>query len=398
MTGGGGLDTSVPALIVRMDDNIFHHGTLGAVRSLGRAGIEVHAVLEGSHSPVALSRYLARRHTVEQGASEDDWVGALLTVAERIGRPAVLIPMDDAGAIMTAERRRDLAQAFLVPDGRADLPRRLSDKAALAGICRQAGVPHPECRVVETAQAAGAAVTELGLPVVAKWSRPWLLPAGEGFRSTTIVTERAAARALGAAVERAGSPLVLQAHLAGGWDADWFFHGYFDTGSRCLFGATGRKERSFPARAGLTTLGRWLANDRLTEHVRDLAQSLGFVGALDVDLRRDRATGAYHVLDVNPRLGAQFRLFTAAGGLDLVRVVHLDLTGRTTPLAEPAYGRVFFVENYDPRTALLLRRRQPDDRFEPAWYAADDLRPVAAAGVAWAKHVMRRAGRGRAGR
>jgi predicted ATP-grasp superfamily ATP-dependent carboligase len=384
------LDTGVPALILRMDDNIFHHGTLGAVRSLGRAGVEVHAVLEGRHAPVARSRYLARRHTVAACSADDEWVGALLTIGSRIGRPAVLIPMDDAGAILVAERRKDLAEAFLLPDQPADLPRRLSDKAELAAVCQEAGVAHPAAVVITEPGQVPGALAELGLPLVAKWTQPWLLPSGAGLRSTTIVRTREQAARLADAVGRAGSPLLFQAFLADGPDADWFFHGYFDARSRCLFGATGRKERSFPPGAGITTLGRWLRNDDIAESAAKLAASVGFAGLLDLDLRRDPETGRFHLLDFNPRLGAQFRLFTAAGGLDLVRALHLDLTGRAVPESEPCLGRTFFVENYDPATLRRLRPGQPDPGREPAWYASDDLRPVAAMGAAWARHVVRR--------
>ncbi|MFE4251994.1 hypothetical protein ACFRU3_21315 [Streptomyces sp. NPDC056910] len=38
------LDNSVPAVPPRADPNPFHHGTLGAVRSLGRTGADVHVV------------------------------------------------------------------------------------------------------------------------------------------------------------------------------------------------------------------------------------------------------------------------------------------------------------------------------------------------------------------
>jgi len=50
------------------------------------------------------------------------------------------------------------------------------------------------------------------------------------------------------------------------------------------------------------------------------------------------ATGAYHLLDFNPRPGAQFRLFTDRAGTDVVRAQHLDLTGRAVPAGVAAYG------------------------------------------------------------
>lgn len=60
-------DPGVPALVLRLDRNPFHHGTLGAVRSLGRAGVEVHALVESARSPVARSRHLHRAHVRPPG-------------------------------------------------------------------------------------------------------------------------------------------------------------------------------------------------------------------------------------------------------------------------------------------------------------------------------------------
>ncbi len=57
------FDTRVPAVLLRTDRNPFHHGTLGAVRSLGRAGVDVHLVADCAGSPVGASRYVSRVHT-----------------------------------------------------------------------------------------------------------------------------------------------------------------------------------------------------------------------------------------------------------------------------------------------------------------------------------------------
>jgi len=40
-----------------------------------------------------------------------------------------------------------------------------------------------------------------------------------------------------------------------------------------------------------------------------LLAKLGYRGILDLDIRLDERTGDYHLLDFNPRLGAQFRVF-----------------------------------------------------------------------------------------
>ena len=75
-------------------------------------------------------------------------------LAERIGRPAVLIPTDDAGAIFLAEHGDELRQWFLFPDPPADLPRQVAGKYSLYQLCRELGVPCPAAAL--TGVAAGS--------------------------------------------------------------------------------------------------------------------------------------------------------------------------------------------------------------------------------------------------
>jgi predicted ATP-grasp superfamily ATP-dependent carboligase len=387
------LDTEVPALLLRLDRNPFHHGSLGAVRSLGRAGVEVHAFVESARGPLGRSRYLHGRHAFEPVAETER---ALLRAAERIGRPAVLIPMDDAGAITAARLAERLRGRFLLPaQPRAGVVERAADKAELAGLCRRLGIPHPPSVIPRSAAEAAAATRELGLPLVAKWSRPWLLPGGgSGLRSTTLLNGAAAVRRLyersGEAGSVAGNRLILQRLVTGGRGADWFFHGCFAAGGHCLLGATGRKELSWPVGAGLTALGRWLPNAEVAGAAHRLAAGLGYAGVLDLDFRHDAATGAYHLLDVNPRPGAQFRLFTDPSGLDMVRALHLNLTGRRVPKPSPVPGRVFLAENYGLASGLvsaLTGRGLPGGKrgrgVETAWFAADDPAPFWAMARDW---------------
>jgi predicted ATP-grasp superfamily ATP-dependent carboligase len=346
------FDTQVPALLLRLDPNPFHHGTLGAVRSLGRTGIEVHLVTDSSRGPVARSRFLHRTHELPHGGavSDAELEHALCRASEAVGRPAVLIPLDDRGAIAVAGLAQRLAGRFLLPAVAPDLPGQVADKAELAALCARAGVPHPKTVTPGDAAEAARAAEELGLPVVAKWSRPWLLPAG--LRSTTLVHSPAECFALYERGARAGSRLLLQRKLPSGHGTDWFFHGYAAEDGTFLVGGSGRKERSWPRRTGLTAVGVWVANKEVEEAAARIAASVGYRGILDLDFRLDPGTGAYHLLDFNPRPGAQFRLFTDDGGLDVVRAQHLHLTGREVPARRGGHGRIFVAENYAALSAL----------------------------------------------
>ena len=52
---------STPAVVLKFDQNMLHHGSLGVIRSLGRLGVPVYGVHERPWAPAASSRYLSGR-------------------------------------------------------------------------------------------------------------------------------------------------------------------------------------------------------------------------------------------------------------------------------------------------------------------------------------------------
>jgi D-aspartate ligase len=382
-------DTSTPAVVLKLDANVMHHGGLGVIRSLGRIGVPVYGVHEGPLAPAAHSRYLRGRCYWQPDAGDAERIGAgLLRLAERIGRPAVLLPTDDAGAIFLAEHGASLRPWFIFPDQPPELPRQVAGKFSLYRLCHRLGIPAPATDIPQTSAAAREFGERAGYPLIAKLTTPWQ---DAGLRSTTIVTGREMLDDLLAACARAGAGLMLQEFIPdapragpGSGGQDWFVHGYCDAYSTCRPAFTGVKERSYPAHAGLTCLGRSEPNADLSDQVTALLGKLGYRGILDMDLRLDPRDGQYKLLDFNPRLGAQFRLFRTTAGVDVATAAYLDLTGQRIPAGEQV-ARRFVVENYDPLAALGYWRRgelSPAAWLsslrginEPAWFAADDLRP-----------------------
>jgi D-aspartate ligase len=377
------LDTTTPAVVLKFDPNVMHHGGLGVIRSLGRAGVPVYGVHEGPWAPAASSRYLAGRCFWQPSPADVDRVLAgLLRLAGQIGRRSVLITTDDAGAIFLAEHGGDLRRWFLFPDPPADLPRRLAGKYSLYQACLELGVPSPRAALPGSPGAAREFASAAGYPLIAKLTTPWT---GSGLRSTSVVASQQELDHVYQRCEQAGVGLMLQEFIPGGQQPDWFFHGYCDANSICRPAFTGIKERSYPASAGLTSLGRAVANDKLRDQVTSLLTRLGYRGLLDLDIRLDARDGQYNLLDFNPRLGAQFRVFQDTAGTDVALAAYLDLTGQCIPPGEQVSERTFLVENYDPISALAhWRRGELGLRSwlsamrtvdEMAWFARDDLRP-----------------------
>jgi predicted ATP-grasp superfamily ATP-dependent carboligase len=393
------FDTSVAAIVVKLRHSVIHHGGLGAIRSLGRLGIPVYAVHEGWLAPPAASRYLSGGFVWEPGGDPEQLFEGLASFVERLGGPAVLVPTDDAAAVFIAEHAAELAGRFLVPRPPAGLPRTVASKRELYRLCTRLGVPCPKA-VAPTSRAQVEAFLEGAVfPVVVKGAEPWLLPVGAGVRSTTIVRTPDDLLDLFARVEgHQATALLFQEYIPPDAGQDWFFHGYCDDASDCLVGFTGRKLRSYPAHAGPTSLGSWEPNDELARQAQELFRAVSYRGIMDLDYRLDRRDGRYKLLDFNPRVGAQFRLFEDDQGIDVVRAMHLDLTGRAVPAGRPRPGRRFVVENHDPLASLAYRRRGEltvgewgrslAGVREAAWFAPDDLRPFLMVG---ARALLRRA-------
>ncbi|MQA10557.1 MAG: carboxylate--amine ligase [Pseudonocardiaceae bacterium] len=372
------IDSSTPAVVLKFDPNPMHHGGLGVIRSLGRRGVPVYGVHEDRMSPAATSRYLVGRWYWRADPDDVERVHTeLLRLAERIGRPAVLLPTDDAGAIFLAEHGEGLRHAFRFSAPPATPPRQLAGKHSLYQLCQENGVPCPQAGSPRSLDEATEFATRTGFPVIAKLDTPWR-PHGTRLRSTAILHERAELVELYDTCARHGIGVLLQEFVPGD---DWFFHGYCDEDSVCRPAFTGVKDRSYPAHAGLTSLGRSVPNELLRTQAVELLSRLGYRGIVDLDFRLDSRDGTYKLLDFNPRLGAQFRLFRDTAGLDVALAAYLDLTGGVIAERAQVAGRRFLAENYDPIAARGYRLgprswaaslRGVD---ELAWFARDDPRP-----------------------
>ena len=395
-----------PVLIMKVGHYPLHHGTVAAIRSLGRLGVPVHAVTEDRLAPAGLSRYLAGSfHWPTTGAEPADaLLEGLRRVGRRLGRPAVVVATDDEAAILLATHSRELADLFLLPAIDPALPGRLADKRELYELCRAHGVPAPRTVVVDSGAALADAAASLGLPVVAKNPAPWVRLLDPVVGSTTLIQDEADVATLADALDRSGGRLLVQEYLpqpsgSAPGAMDWFAHTYCYRDDRPSLVFTGIKLRSWPPGGrGVTARGIAVANPELAAATADFCRAIGYRGVADLDWRLDPRDGAFKLVDFNPRTGAQFQLFRTTSGIDVVRALYLDLIGRRVPEGRQIDGRELIVEHLDAASGLagLLRgRAEPAHprpvRRERAWFAWDDPLPFAVATARFAAELLQRA-------
>jgi D-aspartate ligase len=384
------LDVTTPVVVLAPT---FRLGVGHAIaRTLGRLGVPVYGVHGDIRSPAARSRYW--RRTVEwdfDAAEPEATVSRLAGLAAEIGRRPILIPTSDSSCLFVDDWSEDLAQHFLLPRRPPGLARRLSNKQAMYELCQELGIatastvfPRSRADVERFAESAT-------FPVMLKGIDTFALHRRKGVRMA-FTADAAELLRMYDELESPEQPnLMLQAYVPGGSERVWMFNGYFDAASECRFGLTGRKLRQFPADKGVTCLGICEANAEVYRLTVETMHRLGYTGVLDIGYKQDPRTGEYLLLDVNPRVGVSFRLFVDSVGMDVVRVLYLDLTDQEVVVGAPVPGRKWWVENFDLATAFGYWRagrlglsewaRSLRGVREGSWFAADDPRPAFA--MAW---------------
>lgn len=374
----------MPVLILGNSQLVLHHGTLGIIRTLGRMNVPVYCVIRDRLTPAAVSRYLTGAFVWNTGAlNRQSFLDGMRDICQRLPCPAVLIPTDDVSAILIAECAEVLKSHFLFSHQPPELTRTLADKKELYLLCERIGVSYPRTFYPNSLADVDNFVSKAKFPVVVKAAKAWALPKGQ--LTTTVVRNPDQLYEIYKRVETGQTQNILfQEYIPPDYGEDWFYHGYRNTESNCCFGFTGQKLRSYPPLAGPTTLGKAVENESLRKTAEQLLESISYSGIMDLDYRFDKRDGKYKLLDFNPRIGAQFRLFEDNLGIDVVRAFYLDLTGKGLPEFGAMANRTFIAEFHElaAEISYLFGGLAPRDwssfpggKREWAWSCYDDPFP-----------------------
>ena len=339
------MDTTTPVVVLRCA----RHGGLGITRSLGRLGIAVYNIDSGRWVPSFVSRYSAGHFRWDaETAPEEDSLQFLERVAAKIGRRSILIPTSDSLAMFVAAHTERLSRCFLFPHQDAQLVTNLCNKEGMYHIAKRLGIPTAETAFPKNRADVLHYLETARFPVMLKGILGTKLGSSAGGKRMFIVRDAEQLLRLYDEHENPQAPnFMLQEYIPGGDDTVWMFNGYFDADSDCNVAFTGKKLRQYPVYTGLTSLGICLRNELVEKRTLEFMKKAGYRGILDIGYRYDARDKEYKVLDVNPRVGATFRLFVGANGLDVVRALYLDLTGQPVPATSTLEGRKWIVEDCD---------------------------------------------------
>jgi len=283
---------------------------LSVVRSLGLAGLEVHAAAHKRTGAALYSRFVAKRIVL---SSADE----LLRLAREGGYDCVM-PLEE-GTIRLLEGAPGLAAH---PTAEAlDVA---SDKLATWRLANEVGVPTPR-----SAPTVPEALDELAFPLVVKPLR------SSGSRGVVRVADEAELVAAERRVaSRFGPTFVQEAMPASGAGLGV---GLIADGGRVLNAYAYRRLREFPTSGGPSTLRETIEAPELIRHAEQLMDALDWTGVAMVEFKTDERDGVARLLEINPRFWGSLEL-AAVAGLNFPLMLYRLTRGEPVERVEPRIG------------------------------------------------------------
>lgn len=270
---------------------------LGMVRSLGRAGAELHVV--AAHGDLAgHSRFVTGR--IDDVPETDDPEVLVRALVAHGFDEAVLFPCSDtwaqAVARMSEEQRARYPSSISAPDV-LDL---LVDKALFYAAADRFELAHPSTRIITSSEEIEPSELDGHFLKPSNSQRFNAQYKDKAFQFDSLADAQEGLDLMASA----GVQALLQEYIPGPPDLHYFVDGYVDRDAvlRAVF--VRRRTRMFPVSFGnsthMTTVPPSAAESAVDGIVRFLT-GIGFHGAFSAEFKRDPRDGLFRVLEVNGR-------------------------------------------------------------------------------------------------
>jgi len=304
---------------------------LGAIRSLGRAGVPVVGLDPDSNHVGFRSRYCEARVCPHPVREPERLLEYLLEQAKTQEEPGVLSPASDAFVLFISRNRDALKEHFRFNLPPPDVVEATVDKRKLYELASTAGLRHADTHYPVTIDDVHRIKRDLAYPAYIKpyHSHLWQIAfpgTGKGikvFSADELVTsfER---------IFAAGVEAMVQSIIVGPASNIRSVRVYIDQRGEVLAAFTNRKIRQFPVEFGRAVLAESIHDPDLMATGLAFFRDIGYRGFGLIEFKRDDRDGELKVTDLNPRWLKTVNLATDAG-IDFPLLHYLDLAGLRPP-------------------------------------------------------------------
>jgi D-aspartate ligase len=300
---------------------------LGAIRSLGRAGIPVIAVDHRDFAIGFRSSYAFPVAAPEPVADEAGFIEAMRELGDALDRPAPVFPTHDEHLNSLARHKDELGERFLYPFPGWDILEPLQSKRHQIEAAESLGLAAPRTLHPRSLDECRSAAREIGYPVLIKPSDNIIFK--RIYRRQAFLCELPGD--LDRAYELAADyEPMMQEFIPGDDDLLWTLGAAIAEDGEVLATFSGRKLRQTRDSMGSARVGEALWDDEVVESGLALLRELRFHGIAQVEWKRDPRDGRLKLIEVNPRLW-QWHGLAASCGADMTLASYWDLVGDRRP-------------------------------------------------------------------
>jgi predicted ATP-grasp superfamily ATP-dependent carboligase len=282
---------------VLITDGNFKH-TLAAVRSLGKRGIDITVLSHIKLSISFFSRYCSH-HVVAPDPEHDPRFKDFLLDYVKNNKFDVLLPVSFAAVMQVSQIRDELEKYVRIPLAASDALEIAGNKGRTIQFAEKNGICIPRTWYPKNDSEAEAIAHEIPYPAVIKGSEE------SGFVRYANSPEELAEKFR---MILQYSP-VIQEYISG--EGFGFFALYNHGRARAIF--MHRRIREYPATGGPSALAESIYNDELRDAGIRLLDSLLWHGVAMVEFKKDKRTGKFVLMEINPKFWGSLELAIASG-------------------------------------------------------------------------------------
>lgn len=304
---------------------------LGAIRTLGRHGVEVYAL--DYHFPTAYalsSRYVTRKVLCPDiNQDEAGLADFLLEFGKEFSDKPVLMATADNYAIMISRYAEKLAQYYLFPDTKDGFLEKVIDKKGLTLIAREHDLLMPQTYIVDEKADLDEIATDINYPCMIKPALSHKFVKVFRYKCLFADDRQELLNALERSREN-GLEVMVQEIIPGFDDQMYVFDVYVDTKGEATHTFTGQKLRQFPINFGSSTLTRQLYVPEIVELGLDYMERIAYRGYGEIEFKKHPQNGQYYMIEINARLSTLNILFDKCG-VEFTYIMYRDLIGKPLP-------------------------------------------------------------------
>ena len=280
----------------------------------------------------ALSKTNVCREIIFAPTAQVELISYLVQIGLRLVEKAVLFPCEDSNVSLVSQHRLQLERYYHVLLPEQDVVEMLMDKVRFNSFAEENELPIPRTFLIENKIDIKRAAQKLTYPCVLKprdsaawkWEHETIFKAFKIYDTDELIATHNH-------YQRWTDCFIVQEWIEGD-DSDLYScNCYFDKNSKPLVTFVARKLRQWPPETGISCMGEEVRNDLVLDQTLRLFRSVNYRGLGYLEMKRDKRTGEYFIVEPNIGRPTGRSAIAEAGGVELLHTAYCDALGLPLP-------------------------------------------------------------------